>query len=304
MPQSVNLADEFALPDTAPEQPPAASFDVSQEFDPPPARETEAVVVDAHRKITDWKKSFREADGASARFNLLKQWAGEKAADAFKTNAKEVFTEANTSLIPEGAIPRSTAARFEDPEINATSSVLSGAYNTAAKFAEGQATPFNIATLGTFGALTKLAGGVGPAATAAKAALPALKVAFGAQIAKGAGEETAQAVATLEDPNATDQQKVEAVLAPLVTGGMAILSAASGVSDVRGMAGERRGAANPNAVTEKIASAPERAAEIADTNKIIPEPGPETKKLSSTESGAQKLSDIQEALKSPDTVIQ
>lgn len=307
MPQSVTLADEFVLPDAAQEGSGASAVDVAQEFEPPPARQTEAITVDAHQKIADWNAAFRNTDSPEAGFDLVKKWAGEKAADSFKKNAASFAAEATTPLLhaPRANVPAENDLPASMRPMHGAASVVAGAYNSAAGFGESMVTPFNIATLGTFGALTRLASGVGRGAKAAQGALSAIKVAFGAEMAKAAGEQAGKASVDLADPNKSLQEKVETGLAPLITGGMAILSAHSGVVDAMEVTAPRARATNPNAVNEVIAGAPEKApVEISDTNTIVPTPGPEASRLQATKGGQEKLTAIQDALKSPDTVIQ
>jgi hypothetical protein len=280
MAQPVNLAEEFTPPDVAGEAP-ASPTKIMEEFDPPPRSEQIAIANDAHEKVTDWKKAFQNAGSPKEGIELVRKWAGEKAAEAFSSNAGSVWEEANAPLVHVPRAPQvpsleNTPASMRP--MQPAASVLGGAYNTAAGFAESLTAPLNIGTLGTFGALTKVAAGVGPAARAAQYALAAIKVGFGAEMAKAAGGQAGKASVDLANPDIPLQEKVETGLAPLVTGGLAILSAAHGAKDVT------EAAARSQATAEKTASAPSLVDEFTAPQPDAPLP---TEKITQIEQDLQ-----------------
>lgn len=225
------LADEFALPEVAA---PAARANLLDEFEAPPPRLTEDLTIDASHKALEWERTWEDAKSPERGVELIRKWVGDKAATVFRENVAKDWEELNT---PKLKIPRLNVPSLEEtPEsmrpMQKPASVIAGTYNAVASVAESLTTPLNIGTLGTFGALQKVAAGTGPGARLAARALAAIKVAFGAEMAKGAGEQAGAASVTLADPDAPLQEKVEAGLSPVITGGLAIISAAHGGKDV------------------------------------------------------------------------
>lgn len=256
MADSVNLADEFAPPDTKA----TAPIDIAGEFDPPPLHEQHAVINDAADKAHQWKTAKTSAD----RLALVTDWFSQKGIDATIKNAGEFvahnWEKENEPLLQVPKVPSNPAVEALSAS-NPQFRVLAGVYNGLAPIASSLTSPLNVETLGTFGALQKASQLVGPAGTAAKAALNSIKLYFGAQMAKGAGE---AAGAASVDPS------IENVTTALASTGLAILG---GHAAVEGLAGKE--AVTP-AAEQPVPANPEPIAASKPVEAPPAPPAPET----------------------------
>lgn len=230
MADSVNLAEEFAPPDTK-----AEPVDISSEFEAPPKQEQHAVINDATDKAHQWRTAFNGAatpeerkQAARNALGLMVDWLSAKGVDTSLKSAGDFvahnWEKQNEPLINVPKIeesPQVTALKEVNPQFR----LLAGVYNGLAPVASSLTSPINIETMGTFGALQKASQLTGPAGTAAKAALNSLKLYFGAQMAKGAGE---AAGAASVDPS------IENVTTALASSALAILG---GHAAAEGLAG-------------------------------------------------------------------
>lgn len=220
MADPVNLADEFAPPDTK-----AAPVDIASEFEAPPTQEQHAVINDATDKAHQW----RTAKTSEERLALVTDWFSRKGVDVALKNAGEFLShnweKENEPLVNVPKIPNTTAVEALSAG-NPQFRLLTGVYNGLAPIASSLTSPLNIETLGTFGALQKASQLAGAAGTAAKAALNSIKLYFGAQMAKGAGE---AAGAASVDPS------IENVTTALASSALAILG---GHAAAEGLAGK------------------------------------------------------------------
>lgn len=219
MADSVNLAEEFAPPETK-----AEPVDFAAEFSPPPKEDQHAIINDASDKAHQWKMAKTSGD----RLALVTQWFGEKGVDATLKNAGEFvahnWEKENEPLVNVPKVPDSPtvqALSANSPQFR----VLAGVYNGLAPIASSLTSPINIETLGTFGALQKASQLMGPAGTAAKAALNSLKLYFGAEMAKSAGGAAGEA-----SVNPT----IENVTTALASAGLAAIAGHSAVEGVTG----------------------------------------------------------------------
>lgn len=260
MADSVNLADEFAPPETTVTPPSATTTGTSQpekvdlfsEFAEPPKKEQYAIINDATDKFHLWKEADRTQRGL-----LLERWFP----DAGPEIKRSFWEVQNTPLIQ---LPQMNPGADVDIPVasagTANPAIITGAYNGAAKILSGLTTPINIETMGVFGALVKAAQGVGPAAQAAKYALTTIKTYFGATMAKGAGE--ALGAASVEQDKS---QKTSDIVEGLAQGAFAALSAGSAIHDVLApktaiSTGEPTDANKIESPTAEVRSNPEPAA--------------------------------------------
>lgn len=265
MPDSINLADEFQAPVRvdAPTVTTNDSVDLMAEFEPPPRQEQHAVINDAADKARKFKSAFSSGDieqDTIKGVGLLEEWMGrerfqfEKIKDAISNDpGLEGLNRpiVELPLIPEGgAIPLPGGGVSSNP-------ILTGAYNGIAPIASSLTSPLNISMMGTFGALAKVAKGIGPAATAAKAGLRLLQAGFAAEMAEGAGG--AVGAASVPDGKST-QQKTADVVGALAQSALTVLAAHGAAKTPE--AAVRGEPVNPKAVEEAIAGAPERPASV------------------------------------------
>lgn len=104
-----------------------------------------------------------------------------------------------------------------------TPNQAAGVYNAAAPLAESLTTPVNLATVGALGGAGVLANA---GSTGAKAVLAASGIGFGGLMAKDTVELAKQAREVLQDPDATEQQKTEAVAKPVLAGAASLAALA------------------------------------------------------------------------------
>lgn len=231
--------------------------DLMAEFDPPPREEQHAIINDAadkaHRFKTDLKiamgegvPSSKEEQTAAARRALsgIVDSFGEHFTEETKKTLTDNWERMNTPLLE---LPQAPEATDEEKERYPAQPIIAGAYNGAAKVLSGLTTPLNVGTLGAFGALSKIASGIGPAATAAKTGLRLIQTAFAAQMAKGAGEAAGAASVTA---GKTTQEETADVVGALAGSAMALLAAHSASKtpepSVKGKA------TNPNAIEDAL----------------------------------------------------
>ena len=144
------------------------------------------------------------------------------------------------------------------PQPTPSPAALAGLYNAAAPAAEALTTPTNIAIMASTAGLGALAAG---GSTVAKVGLGAVGAGFGGVMAVDTVELVKHAREVLANPEATTQQKVEAVGAPAVSGAMS-LAALLGVG--RMAAGEaipRINAAYPEVFWKKAGLSAEQFAQ-------------------------------------------
>lgn len=209
-----DLAAEFEAP---PQVAAAPSVDLSAEFDPPPRQEQHAVINDAADKAMKWK----QAD-ASGRLEILLGGFGDHFTEETKKTLTKNWDDANNPmtelpLAPDSPDVSGNAAVPYNP------SILAGAYNGVAPIVSSLTSPLNLATLGTFGALSKVAQGIGPAARAAQTGLGLVKAAFAAQMAKGAGESAGKASVSVGS-DASAQEQTTDIVSTLAQSALAALA--------------------------------------------------------------------------------
>lgn len=230
MPDPVNLADEFAPPDTkaagAATETTSEHANLLAEFEPPPKKEQYAVVNDAVHKARQWTTASPEE-----RPQLLDKWVGATNPDDAPSRH---LTEIPGTLRDEKQFaPLATLPRIDNEAVQAMSRSQSfdlvGMYNGIAPIISSFTSPMSLETMGTFGALSSVAKGAGPAAPLAEKALTALKVYFAADMAKGAGEAAGKA---------SVETNTENVTSALVHAGLAALAGHSAVEDVATPQGE------------------------------------------------------------------
>lgn len=144
------------------------------------------------------------------------------------------------------------------PQPTPSPAALAGLYNAAAPAAEALTTPTNIAIMASTAGLGALAAG---GSTVAKVGLGAVGAGFGGVMAVDTVELVKHAREVLANPDATTQQKIEAVATPAVTGAMS-LAALLGVG--RMAAGEaipRINAAYPEVFWKKAGLSAEQFAQ-------------------------------------------
>lgn len=251
MADAVNLADEFAPPESLTDHGAGTATDLAGEFDLPDKQDQRASINDAVEKMSLWKKADPQNRGL-----LLERWFPEDGKEI-----KRTFWETqNTPLVN---LPRMNAG----PDVTTMGmmgpinpSIATGIYNGIANVASSLSTPLTFETAGTFGALTKIAQGTGPAAQSAKWALTALKTYFGATMAKGAGESAGKLSVDLGNPDVSKSEKTETIVDALATSAMAVASGASAVHDVVAPSkGITTDASTIESPTEEVRSNPEPA---------------------------------------------
>lgn len=227
MADTVNLAAEFAPPETVA---PAPAVNLTDEFDAPPRQEQHAVINDAADKARKFKAAFASGDIEQDTMKgqtLLEQWVGKgrfeihRLSEAFSEDPGMAGLTAPTVELPlakEGAeIPIPSPVGVAHVRMP----ILTGAYNGLAPIASSLTSPLNIATLGTMGALVKVAQNVGRAGQAARVALRIIQTGFAAEMAKGAGE--AAGAASVPDGKSVQAETAD-VVGALAQGAMAALA--------------------------------------------------------------------------------
>jgi hypothetical protein len=249
MPDTVNLAEEF----TPPEKVAVPSVDLASEFSPPDTKEQHAVINDAADKAAKWKLA-----SPTQRLGMLLDGFGDYFSEETKATLTKNWEEANKPLASLPLAPENVPdvpVSVGGGSINLP--ILAGAYNGVAPIASSLTSPLNIGTLGAFGALTKVAQGAGPAASAAKYALTLVKAAFAGEMAKGAGEAAGRASVPY---GKTSQEQTADVVGALTQSALAALAGHSATEIEPGVA---MGATNPDAVKEALAKQAEVAPEPA-----------------------------------------
>lgn len=214
MPDSVNLAAEFAAPETVATASPEL-VNLMAEFEPPPSNERTAVINDAVGKAAAWKKA-----SSGERLDMLLSTFGEHFSEETKKTLTFNWEEANKPMVSLPVLPEGAPAMTASGPVS--SSILAGAYNGVAPVLSSLTSPLNIATLGGFGALVKVAQGAGPTAKAAQVALRLIQGAFSAEMAKGAGG--AAGAASVPDGKSVQAETADVVSA-LTQSAMAVLAA-------------------------------------------------------------------------------
>lgn len=261
MPDSINLADEFEAPVkvAAPTATTNESVDLMAEFEPPPRQEQYAVINDAADKIRLWKRAFdpnvpkeQQTEAAKAAFSRMIDGFGDYSLTENTATLKKNWEDANTPLLELPLVPEGGAVPLPGGGVT-NHPILTGAYNGVAPIASSLTSPLNLATLGTFGALNKLAQGFGPAAESAKVASRLIQAWFAAQMAEGTGTAAGEVV---ESEGKSTQQKTADIVGLLASGAFTVL-AAHGAAKTPEPAVKGK-AENPKAVEEALANAPEK----------------------------------------------
>jgi len=237
----VDLTAEFEAPNKVAAPDPV---DLVAEFDAPPKKEQYAVVNDAVDKAAKWRNS-----DASGRLGMLLDGFKDHFTEETKKTLTDNWEKANKPIIGFGET-EGYAGEVPAAPNTPTRQIQAGVYNAVGPLISSFTSPLNLGTLGLFGALTKLAGGSGPAAQSAQSGLTAIKAAFAAQMAKGAGEAAGKASVDLTRPEVSTQEKVTDVVDTLAQGAFALLAGHS--ATVLEPSIGRRGAVNPRAVDEAI----------------------------------------------------
>lgn len=269
-----DLASEYEVPVklVAPTATSNDTVDLRAEYDAPPVEDQHAIINDSADKAHQWRMAFdpsvpKEEQTKAARkvFESMLDTFGEK---FIQTNKKELAHQWETLNKPLVNLPQ--APELPDVPVAGMGnlSVLAGAYNGIAPVISGLTSPLNLGTLGGFGALMKVAQGVGPAATAARHGLTVLKTAFAAQMARGTGE--AAGAASVPEGKTAQQQTTDVVSA-LAQSALTLLAAGSAVGDVVAPSG-RTPAVNPNAVNEAIGRATDE--KLAEASATLDKPAP------------------------------
>lgn len=234
MADPVNLADEFSLPEKAASPGADAqtatsnqSVDLMSEFEPPSKEHRYAIINESADKEHEWNMAFKGGTPEEQTLrsqSLLEQWIGRARFDIHRAiGAVEESPGTAAALEPTVNLPRME----ESPNIPALGignpHLVSGVYNGLAPIISSFTSPLSIGSAGIFGGLMKAAQGVGPAAQAASKALTAMKVYFGATMAKGAGEAAGKA---------SVEPSVENVTSAVAQGLLAAGVGVSAVADV------------------------------------------------------------------------
>lgn len=215
MPDSVNLAAEFAAPETVTTAAPE-SVNLVSEFEPPPSNERTAVINDAAGKAQAWKKAT-----SGERLGMLLSTFGDHFSEETRKTLTQNWEDANKPMVGLPSLPEGSPIPIgSGGSIN--SSILAGAYNGIAPVLSSLTSPLSIGTLGAFGALTKVAQGAGPAAKAAQVGLKLVQGAFAGEMAKGAGE--AAGSASVTDGKSVQEETAD-VVGALAQSAMAALAA-------------------------------------------------------------------------------
>lgn len=230
MANPVNLAEEFAPPETA--ESPATqttneAVNLSSEFDAPARADQYAVINDAADKAHQWKQAFRDGTPEEQTLkaeSLLGEWIGRARLKVHQIGqAIEQSPGTAAALEPVIKLPRMDEPTEETKAIIPGAGIQAGIYNGLAPILSSFTSPLNIGTMGMFGGLMKVAQGAGPAATMAKHALTGLKVYFGATMAEGAGGAAGEA---------SVNPSVENVTSALAQSALATVAGGSAVADV------------------------------------------------------------------------
>lgn len=237
MADTVQLADEFAAPAST-AAPADEGVDLAQEFSGPNSTERMSIINDSVAKARQFEKADKPTQA-----KLIQAWFPQQITSQqrlndltggyFQENYQPVSSEMSQNAGEQWETinkPLVNAPRMADgPDIapNAVIMVnpktLTGIYNGLAPIVSSLSSPLNLATMGSWGALTKLASEVGPAAQAAKVGLAGIKAYFAGEMAKGAG---GAAGAASVEPNA------ENITGVLAQSALSLMAARGTLSDV------------------------------------------------------------------------
>lgn len=220
MADTVNLADEFAPPETV-----RAAVNLADEFQAPDRKDQYGVVNDAAEKARNFKNAFgpagtleKQKDAIVQMVDGLRSHMGDEQLKSLQADWEEVNKPlVNLPLAPKDVPDVPVSVAGTDIRLP----ILAGAYNGVAPVVSSLTSPLNLATLGTFGALTKVAAGTGPAAKVAQAGLTLIKGYFAGTMAKGAGEAAGRASVP---EGKTTQEQSEDVSGAIVQSALAALA--------------------------------------------------------------------------------
>lgn len=299
-------------------------------FDPSTAEPVTAVVEPEFDPSTAQPVAAEHVGGASGSWGPREASPGIPAQADFnlREEARKARGVAKADLSkPILEIPQLPELTGELNGVEKAAAVGAGVYNEAAKVVSSFTTLPNIALLVTTGGLANAARAGSPAA---RRALVGIGAYFSGSMAKDAIEQIPESAKVVSDPNASLQEKTAAIASPAITATMSVLAGLGAVHEARpdltkilrdktpveAEAIVREEAAKSDNPVEqaKLTSAAdeiatglkdnEAAKQTFDPGTAAPVQGPEAAKLSETPAGAEKLTAIQDALKSPDTVIQ
>ncbi len=261
MPDTVNLAAEYAAPETV--APATAttnnSVDLTAEFEQPPSHERTAVINDSVEKARRFKAAVASGDieqDTVQAVGLLDEWFGRGRFEFGKISeavGKDPGLQGiNKPLIELPLAKEGQTIPIPSPAgtVQVRLPILTGAYNGIAPVVSGLTSPLNISLLGTFGALARVAQGIGRAADIARTALRVAQTGFAAEMAKGAGE--AAGAASVPDGKSTQQETAD-VVGALAQSAMAALAALAAHGAAKSPEPAVKGPPeNPNAVAEAM----------------------------------------------------
>src|SRR6478736_1013939 len=234
-PQKASLADEFDAPDT---------------------KDQHAIINDSADKARKFQAAFGPYGTPEARKTVAEEFSGALRPHMGEEQLKSMQSDWEDLNKPLVNLPQAPDVG-ELAGVSPSLPIIAGVYNGLAPVASSLTSPLNLATLGTFGALTKVAAGVGPAAKAAQAGLTLIKSYFAGTMAEGAGEAAGRASV----PEGKNAQEQTADVASAVA--QSALAALAGTSVIEGKAApktEETSNANPiQSPTEKIRVGPEPA---------------------------------------------
>jgi len=212
MSQSVILADEFALPEEAAK--PASAPDLAQEFELPDGKSAVGENVPGRTRPDFIPKQTDYAERESA----------ARARGVAKTSLSEPMLD-----LPQLPELKGTA---EEPltGMEKAGSAAAGVYNEGAKLVSSFTSPANVAIALTTGGLAKAAQA---GSAVARRALVGIGTYFAGAMGKDAIEQIPEAKKTLDNPDASPQEKAAAITAPVLTAGMGVLAALGAVHEVR-----------------------------------------------------------------------
>jgi hypothetical protein len=175
-----------------------------------------------------WKES-----GPLGRLGML----AEKYVERSPVALDQIQQTYESQQAPTVRIPNIPADATDDMIVDARTGLslghVKGAINAVADFASGLTSKFNLGTLGAIGVLGKAAQVVGPIGTAAQKALAGVETAFGAQMAKGAGERAGELSVTLGRPETSNEEVARGLVGLGLDAGMAGMISKSAFGNLR-----------------------------------------------------------------------